>query len=80
MSAPRQRRAVSPAVHAPKQGLRPDEAADVIGSVSVFRAMVQDGWLSPVFRSNNVTLYAYTHVQGAFGRLVAGEVPPSLSP
>ena len=69
MPTPRRRRAVSPAVHAPKLGLRPDEAADVVGSEGLFRAMRAAGWVSPIYETNNVTLFDYTDVAMVWSRL-----------
>ena len=71
----RPRRVSSPAVHAPKLGLRPDEAADVVGSEGLFRAMRKAGWVTPVYESNNVTIFDYVDVARAYGRLRGGERP-----
>ena len=62
-------------VHAPKLGLRPDEAAQVIGSEGVFRDMRAAGWVAPIYCTNNVTLFDYADVARAFARLRGGEKP-----
>ena len=71
----RKKRPCSPAVHAPKLGLRPDEAADVVGGEGLFRAMRTAGWVTPVHQSNNVTVFDYADVARAWSRLRAGEKP-----
>lgn len=65
----------SSAVNAPKLGLRPQEAAEVIGSEGVFREMRAAGWVSPIYCSNNVTIFDYGDVARAFCRLRGGERP-----
>ena len=71
----RRRPVATSAVHAPKLGLRPDEAAQVIGSEGVFRDMRNAGWLEPIYCTNNVTLFDYADVARAFARLRGGEKP-----
>jgi hypothetical protein len=72
---PRRKPLPNPAVHAPKLGLRPDEAAAVIGSEGVFRDMRAAGWIEPIYLSNNVTIFDYADVARAFARLRSGERP-----
>ena len=71
----RRPRVPSSAVHAPKLGLRPDEAAAVVGSEGLLRDMRSAGWLTPVYATNNVTLFDYADVARAWSRLRAGEKP-----
>lgn len=58
-----------------KLGLRPDEAAEVIGSEQLFREMVSAGWLKPAVRRHKITLYDRGHVSAAWARILSGEVP-----
>lgn len=74
-AATRRRRPLSPAVSIPKLGLRPSEAADVIGSEQLFRDMRSADWIKPVFQSNNVTLFDFAHVAKCFARISRGERP-----
>jgi len=58
-----------------KLGLRPDEAAEVIGSEQLFREMVSAGWLRPVVQRHKITLYDRGHVAAAWARILSGESP-----
>ena len=60
---------------APKLGLRPDECANVVGSPGLFRLMREAGWVKPTYQSNNVVLFDYGDVVGAWARLRRGERP-----
>jgi hypothetical protein len=58
-----------------KLGLRPDEAALVIGSEQLFREMLDAGWIKPVLRRHKITLYDRAQLAHAWARILSGEVP-----
>jgi len=58
-----------------KLGLRPDEAAFVIGSEQLFREMVEAGWIKPVVRRHKITLCDRAQLAHAWVRVLSGEVP-----
>lgn len=58
-----------------KFGLRPDEAAEAIGSEQLFREMVAGGWIKPVIKRRRLTLYDRGHLAAAWARILAGETP-----
>lgn len=59
-----------------KYGYRPDEAAHVIGSPSLFRDMVEAKWIEPVVQRNKLTLFDGGHIAKCWARILAGETPP----
>ncbi len=58
-----------------KLGLRPEEAAEVLGSEQLFRELVEAGWITPVIQRNRLTLYDRAQLSAAWLRVVAGEEP-----
>ena len=58
-----------------KLGLRPDEAAALIGSEELFRQMVGAKWIKPVIQRHKLTLYDRGHLTAVWLRILAGESP-----
>ncbi len=56
-----------------KLGLRPDEAAEMLGSEQIFREMVAAGWVRPVIQRHRLTLFDRAQLSAAWARLIAGE-------
>ena len=56
-------------------GLRPEDVAEVLGSVQLFRVMVDKGWLRPVIQRHKLTLFDAGDVAKAWCRILNGEDP-----
>lgn len=62
-------------LHIKKYGYRPEEVASSLGSVQLFRIVVQLGWLKPVIQRKKITLFDSGDVARVWGRILAGEDP-----
>jgi hypothetical protein len=56
-------------VSAEPLGVRPDVAAELLGSELVLNLMVKAGWLSPEVSGNRLTIYDYGMVELAWQKL-----------
>lgn len=61
-----------------KLGLRPEEAAFVLGSSQLFAEMVSAGWLRPVVNRHKLQLFDRGDICRAWARILAGEQPPKM--
>jgi hypothetical protein len=61
-----------------KLGLRPAEAAFLLGSTQLLAELVAAQWLKPVVNRHKLLLYDKADVNRAWARLLSGEQPPKL--
>ena len=61
-----------------KLGLRPSDAAELIGSETLFEEMRKAGWIKPTVERHKLTLYDYGAVVKCWVRVLGGELPPRL--
>lgn len=63
---------------AAKQGYRPEEAADYVGSKQLFAEMVAGDWIKPVLSRNKIVLYDAGALAKCWARILSGEEPPRI--
>lgn len=63
---------------ASKQGYRPDQAADYLGSEQLLRECVAAGWLKPVVARKKMTIYAVGDLAKCWARIESSELPPRI--
>lgn len=59
-----------------KLGFRPDEAAEVLGSVELLERCRAAGWIEPTVQQKKLTLFDYSDLCKCWSRLRKGERPP----
>jgi hypothetical protein len=67
-----------PTSAATKQGYRPDEAADYMGSKQLFAEMVAAKWIAPVVSRTKIVLYDAGDLAKCWARIRSGEEPPRI--
>lgn len=61
-----------------KLGYRPDEAAEVLGSVQLLDECISAGWIKPVVRRHRLTIYNYADIAKCWERIIRTGPPPPL--
>ena len=59
----------------PRRGLPPEDAADYVGSQSVFERMKKHGWIKPSHVGHKQTLFDLRDLDAAFDRLKRESLP-----
>ena len=59
-------------------GMREPAVVEQLGSAVLYRAMRQDGWLTPIIHRHKMMIFDSGHVAQCWARVVSGELPKSL--
>lgn len=61
-----------------KNGYRPPEAADYLGSIQLLRECVAAGWIEPVVKRKKMVVYDVADLARCWARIRKGDAPPQI--
>lgn len=62
-----------------KNGYRPNEAANYLGSIQLLRECLAAGWLAPVVKRRKMVVYDVADLAKCWARIRKGDAPPQIA-